>query len=204
MKPITIKLTNTLRPKRWQPWVCYGLMLFGLVSTAWADGEPSAALPPPTSPVPTSGAQATQAAPQEPQQEPTASLAVAPLVNVTTKPDFGPFMADLRQKMKVHWQPALQSRKGQANKRTKVIFRVDRQGQLMNPQILESSNDPSFDAAAMASVAQSAPFMPLPEGFNGPYTEIKYTFESSFDTPASAPVAPKGAKTAPKPTAARK
>jgi TonB family protein len=190
MKNIAIKLTTTLRPQRWPLGVCCGLMLFGFVSTAWADSEPNTALPPPTSPVPSFGSPVTQAPP--PPEEPVASLAVTPLVNVITKPDFGPFMADLRQKLKVHWQPALQSRKGQANKRTKVIFRVDRQGQLVNPQILESSNDPSFDAAAMASVAQSAPFMPLPDGFNGPYTEIKYTFESSFDTPAIGPSGPQG------------
>lgn len=86
--------------------------------------------------------------------------------------DFGPYMADLQHRIKRFWFPPKQSE----SKKTVVLFKVDREGQLSDLQVDKSSGTKECDLAAMRAVVNAAPFRPLPAG---PDKDVDIQF--SFD-----------------------
>jgi TonB family protein len=58
-----------------------------------------------------------------------------------------------------------------------VIFRVARDGSLLNLQLANSSGNRTIDNASMKAVQLAAPFRPLPENFNKDFIDIRFNFD---------------------------
>ncbi len=93
--------------------------------------------------------------------------------NNVKEPDFGPYMRDLQRKIKRNWEPP----KGNESKRVVVLFKVSKDGRLLSSKILKSSGNERSDDAALKAVKLTAPFGPLPAGFNGNIVDIQFTFD---------------------------
>jgi|GEM_PF-6076215 len=83
------------------------------------------------------------------------------------------YMENLQKKIKANWYPV----KDYGNKRIVVMFKVDRNGKLLNLKILKSSNNQKQDKIALEAVKKSAPFDPLPAKYKEKDVDIQFTFD---------------------------
>ena len=60
---------------------------------------------------------------------------------------------------------------------TTVLFRIYRNGEVKNLQVVENSTAPSLDRSAVRAINSSSPFAPLPQGYQYDYLEIQLIFE---------------------------
>ena len=84
-----------------------------------------------------------------------------------------PYMEHLEKKIKNNWHPP----KDDKTKRVTVMFKIARDGRLLEHKITKSSNSPLADKAAMQAIEMSCPFAPLPEEFKGGIAPIEFTFD---------------------------
>ncbi len=96
-----------------------------------------------------------------------------PGIDALKEPDFGPYMRDLQRRIKRNWDPP----KGNESKRVVLMFRVSRDGRLLDVKVQNSSSVVSADRAAIAAVELTAPFRPLPPEYKGNDIEIQFTFD---------------------------
>lgn len=96
-----------------------------------------------------------------------------PGIDAEAEPDFGPYIAELQRRIKRNWAPPSEDR----NKRVVLVFRISRDGRLVNIQMKGSSGSPTADQAAMAAVKLSAPFRPLPPNYKGSDIPVEFTFD---------------------------
>lgn len=89
--------------------------------------------------------------------------------------DLGAYTADLQRRIKRAWFPP----KGYESKRMTFVFEVDRQGQVSNLKIKESSGMVATDEAARAAITNASPFRPLPDGAPA---KIKLAFTFDYKT----------------------
>ena len=90
-----------------------------------------------------------------------------------TKDDlWGTYISALNQKIVQNWQRISVT----TNRQAKVRFEVDRQGQLVNLQLIQPSGDARADMTALQSIRAAAPFAPLPRGANEEMLVINFTF----------------------------
>jgi len=57
-----------------------------------------------------------------------------------------------------------------------VYFKIEKNGQITDVHIKNSSNDKTFDQQALRAVLLANPFAPLPEGFNENYLGVFFEF----------------------------
>lgn len=86
------------------------------------------------------------------------------------------YMKELPNKLKNNWDLP------QTDKETKVVvlFEIGYDGRLISHKIKKSSGYLPADRAAMHAVELSAPFPPLPKGFNGKSVFVEFVFESKI------------------------
>ena len=72
-------------------------------------------------------------------------------------------MKNLEKTIKENWNPP----KLKTSKRVVVIFKINKQGELLMLKIKQSSNDKETDEAALKAVRAALPFKALPEQFKG-------------------------------------
>jgi TonB family protein len=94
-------------------------------------------------------------------------------IDAEEEPDFGPYVAELQRRIRRNWAPPVEDR----SKRVVVLFRIARDGRLLNPQIQQSSGSPPADQAALAAVRASAPFKALPPNFHGNDIAVQFVFD---------------------------
>jgi TonB family protein len=58
-----------------------------------------------------------------------------------------------------------------------VVFRVARDGRLLNLKLIKSSGNKTVDNASIRAINDSAPFKPLPENYTNDYVDIKFNFD---------------------------
>ena len=97
----------------------------------------------------------------------------APGIDAIRQPDFGPYMKDLQRRIKMNWDPP----KGNESKRVVLLFKIAKDGRLLNCSVFKSSGLPSADNAALNAVKLTAPFRPLPAEFKGQSIDIQFTFD---------------------------
>lgn len=85
---------------------------------------------------------------------------------------WGSYVSGLNQALDQNWQRVSVA----AIRRTRIQFRVDRQGHLIKLELLQSSGDPLADQAAMQAVRASAPFAPLPQDALEKVLIVNFTF----------------------------
>lgn len=98
--------------------------------------------------------------------------------------DFGPYMAELQQKIKRNWYPP----RGQETKKVLVHFKIDSAGTLFSPTIFKSSGSKACDSAALLALSNASPFKPLPAG-SPSSVEVEFNFAYNVFNGASAPKA---------------
>ena len=96
-----------------------------------------------------------------------------PGIDAIREPDFGPYMKELQRRIKTNWDPP----KGDQSKRVVLLFKIAKDGKLLDCSVLKSSGLPSADKAAIHAVQVTAPFRPLPAEFKGPSIDIQFTFD---------------------------
>lgn len=101
------------------------------------------------------------------------NLSGAPGVDALKEPDFGPFMMELRRKIKRNWHPP----RGNESKKVILIFKVAKDGRLLQLNIKRSSGNPDADDAALQAVRMSAPFRQLPPEYQESSINIEFSFE---------------------------
>ena len=89
--------------------------------------------------------------------------------------DFGSYMAALSKRIQNKWNTVNTPSEEHAT----VVFKLNRQGELISAQITESSGNKIFDQIALNTVIKSAPFDAFPLEADKDSISIKYSFESS-------------------------
>lgn len=87
--------------------------------------------------------------------------------------DFGPYMRELQRSIKYNWTPP----KGTKNQKAVLLFKIDKNGNLINCEVKESSGIKEFDDAAINAVNLTAPFRKLPDSFKGNHVDILFNFD---------------------------
>jgi periplasmic protein TonB len=85
---------------------------------------------------------------------------------------WGGYLAALNRTVEQNWRQVSVA----ATSRTRIQFRVDRQGQVTGLQILEPSGNTVADQAAMQAVRAAAPFAPLPQNATEDTLIVNFTF----------------------------
>ncbi len=86
---------------------------------------------------------------------------------------FVKYMDNLQKNIKKNWNPP----RGDESKRVILLFKLDRQGNLLNVKVKQSSGSKSTDEAAIYAVEKAAPFGQLPIEFTGDSVDIQFTFD---------------------------
>lgn len=103
------------------------------------------------------------------------SPATRPTVNqVSADVDFGPYLADLRRRIKRAWFPP----KRESSSRVELEFKVHDNGVMSDLRLHSSSGIAVVDQAALKSVENASPFRPLPAGA-APSVLSRFCFEYS-------------------------
>lgn len=97
----------------------------------------------------------------------------APGIDALREPDFGPYMRELQNRIKMNWDPP----KGNESKTVVLLFKIAKDGRLLSCRVNRSSGLPSADQAALKAVELTAPFRPLPADFKGQSIDIQFTFD---------------------------
>jgi len=83
-----------------------------------------------------------------------------------------PYMQKLDKTIKRNWKsPAITE-----SRSVTVQFKVNKNGEFSDINILKSSNDKQFDESAIAAVRNSSPYEPLPDQFKGVAVPVEITF----------------------------
>ena len=93
-----------------------------------------------------------------------------------TQEDFSDYMTTLQGTIQKNWNPPEFEQDGDAT----VMFTVTRYGDLVNTEIVESSQNPVFDEAALDALRKSAPFEKFPASTAKDALTIRYTFHTSI------------------------
>lgn len=94
---------------------------------------------------------------------------------VPVQEEFGDYMAGVREQISKNWTPPEVTEEGHAT----VIFKLDRNGNVISAYIKESSGDKFYDASALNSVEKAAPYQKFPESSTRENLTIVYSFDSS-------------------------
>lgn len=85
---------------------------------------------------------------------------------------WGTYLAALNRAIDQQWQRVSVA----ATRRTRIQFRVDRQGRLTELRLLQSSGDTVADQAALQAIRAAAPFAPLPQDASEEALVVNFTF----------------------------
>jgi len=104
---------------------------------------------------------------------PTQSAPNPPSVAARANVDWGPWLAALQRKVEQNWIPGQTG----TSRRTVVIFTVGRAGELQSIRLARTSGSQQTDDAALTAIQRAAPFLPLPEAYEGNSVTINFTFD---------------------------
>ena len=94
---------------------------------------------------------------------------------VSVQEEFGDYMISVREQISKNWIPPEVTEEGHAT----VIFKLDKDGNVLYAYINESSGDKFYDASALNSVQKAAPYQRFPENSTREDITIVYSFDSS-------------------------
>jgi TonB family protein len=92
---------------------------------------------------------------------------------------FSYYVLVIRDKVSSNWYTSLGAISLSGTIRAVVYFKILRNGEITDLKIEESSGIKSFDLSAVRAIYSSAPFPPLPSGFEGDYLGVHFIFEHS-------------------------
>jgi TonB family protein len=86
--------------------------------------------------------------------------------------DFGPYMQGMKSSIQAKWQSPRLAK----GKNVIAMFSIERNGQITEPRIVESSGSQEIDDSALKALKDASPLAPLPKG-SPRHVEIRYKFE---------------------------
>lgn len=92
---------------------------------------------------------------------------------------WGTYLTTLNRTVDQHWQRVSVA----ATRRTRVQFRLNRQGRLTDIRVLQSSGDTVADQSAIQAIRAAAPFAPLPANASEEVLIVNFTFTQWLTTP---------------------
>ena len=90
--------------------------------------------------------------------------------------EFGDYMTSVQDKITKTWTPPDVLEAGHA----KVVFKVDRNGNLISSQIRESSGNTLYDEMALNAVQKASPYAEFPLNASRDSITVMYSFDSSI------------------------
>ena len=94
---------------------------------------------------------------------------------IPVQEEFGDYMASVKEKISKNWTPPEVLEEGHAS----VIFKVDKNGNLISSYIKESSGNALYDESALRSIQKASPYMEFPMNASRDYITVVYSFDSS-------------------------
>ena len=94
--------------------------------------------------------------------------------NTFTREDFSDYMSSVQTKLCKSWQPPDFMEEGHV----RVFFKLDRQGNVISADIIESSGDAIYDESALDAIKKASPFGIFPEHTLREHIAIKYSFDT--------------------------
>jgi|GEM_PF-2415993 len=83
------------------------------------------------------------------------------------------YLEQLQQKVRQQWVPGLTH----TSRRTVLHFTVDREGEVNNLQVAQTSGSSDTDQAALSAVKRAAPFGSMPTSYRENHIDIEFTFK---------------------------
>ena len=105
-------------------------------------------------------------------------LASTAFASNSTTPDFGPYMREVQWKIKKNWEPP----KGTETQSAVALFKIHKDGNISNIQIIKSSGIKEYDDKAITAIQLTAPFRPLPQEYTQNSVDIQFTFDYKVHT----------------------
>lgn len=96
--------------------------------------------------------------------------------NAQLQNDFSGYMANLKTKIQKNWIPPDFLESGHVT----VMFKVNRRGEVLSVDIVESSNNAVYDESVLEAIKKSVPFDKFPPCASRDFVTIKYSFDSSL------------------------
>jgi len=92
--------------------------------------------------------------------------------NTTAPSDFSDYLENLQTKVNANWKPIAFSKE----RENITLIKIDKDGALSNPSILEPSHDFRFDASTLDAIASSVPMDAFPSNITAPATNVQLDF----------------------------
>lgn len=89
------------------------------------------------------------------------------------EPYFDTYMTNLQDKIKGNWNPP----KAKDSNNVVLLFKVDRNGNVLKAKVLKSSNNTAVDKSALEALRKSEPLEPLPKEFKGKNVDVQFNFD---------------------------
>ncbi len=117
---------------------------------------------------------------KQPSPIPAISPQVVPQVSIQTEDfPFSYYIRIIQNKVSQNWNPLSRFEKNRIQKKVVLYFKIFSDGEIDDISIKDSSDNYSFDQAALRAIADSIPFPPLPEEYQENYLGIYFAFEFS-------------------------
>ena len=99
-----------------------------------------------------------------------------PTSNQKVRADFSDYMTNVKNKLQKNWVYPDFLEEGHV----RVLFKIDRSGNVIAGDILESSGNPVYDESAVNAIHKSEPFGAFPENSTRETITINYSFDTTF------------------------
>jgi TonB family protein len=111
------------------------------------------------------------------QEDPNFSTAEPTILSDTRGYDFGPYMNQVVNRVRVNWYSLIPevARLGKKG-RVVIIFTIAENGGVQDLRLVANSGTEPLDRAATGAITASNPFQKLPPGFDGDHLVLQFTF----------------------------
>ncbi len=99
-----------------------------------------------------------------------------PTQNQQVQVDFAEYMDNIKAKLRNNWVTPDFLEEGHV----RVLFKIDRDGNVIAGDILESSGNPIYDESAVNAIHKSEPFGSFPKNSTRQTITINYSFDTTF------------------------
>ena len=99
-----------------------------------------------------------------------------PPKRIPVNEEFGSYMAEVGDKISKNWTPPDVIEEGHAT----VVFKLDKNGEVLSSYIKESSGNSLYDQSALNSIQKAAPYKNFPSDSTRDNITIVYSFDSSI------------------------
>ena len=115
--------------------------------------------------------------PGQVQEDPNFSTEEPTILSDTKGYDFGPFMNQVVNRVRVNWYTLIPeiARLGKKG-RVVIIFTITENGTIQDIRLVANSGTEPLDRAAMGAITASNPFAKLPSNFDGDHIVLQFTF----------------------------